>query len=121
MSEMEDKKSGRISVRLTGKLRERLNNITAAWGPNDVTMAEDALTALCDYVEAAGKYQRPMKMVYAGKNLPTSRAEMDAMSGQLNESQAPYSATPEVDLAGIETKALQRELKKRRKQPGADS
>jgi hypothetical protein len=88
---MDNKKSGRITARISPMLRARLDSISENYGPNDATIAEDALSALCDYVEAAGKYQRPMKMVYAGKNgvFPTPT---NPDRWQMNES--PPEATP---------------------------
>lgn len=63
MGDMDIKKSGRITGRIPGNLRARLDKIAQAHGVTDAKMVEDALEALADYVEFSGGYHRPMKMV----------------------------------------------------------
>lgn len=63
------KKSGAINGRISGGLRARLDAISERHGVGDATMLEDALTALADFVEKSGRYERPMNMVSA-KDLP---------------------------------------------------
>jgi hypothetical protein len=64
MGDMEEKKGGTVNARIGTDLRRRLDEISRRWGPTDSTMVQDALSALADYVETSGKYQRPMKMVF---------------------------------------------------------
>lgn len=76
-----NKKTGAINGRISGTLRKRLDAIFDKHRVTDAQMLEDALTALADHVEAAGKYEWPMKMVSA-KDYP----ELDRLV-QLNEAQ----------------------------------
>lgn len=57
-------KEGYIGGRIGEPLRARLDEIARRFGPADTTMLEDALSALCDYVEANSAYRRPMKIVF---------------------------------------------------------
>jgi hypothetical protein len=65
VGDLEEKKSAAINGRISGRLRQRLDRISERYGPNDARMLEDALSALCDYVEAARKYESPMRMISA--------------------------------------------------------
>jgi hypothetical protein len=72
-------KDGRISGRIDGDLRARLDAISQRFGVADTVMLEDALTALADLVETRGKYERPMEMcfvseahAYAAEDPPTT-------------------------------------------------
>lgn len=65
MTKLDLKKTGRISARISGKLRARIDAINEKHGTSDVRLAEDALTALADYVELQGRYERPVRMVRA--------------------------------------------------------
>ncbi len=96
---MPDKKSATIGSRLSPLLRHRLNEITRRYGPVDATMLQDALSALADYVEAAGKYARPIKMVFDH--------EADQFAQQVAEEQAPYGAAAE-PIGIVETDAERR-------------
>lgn len=53
-----------VSARIDDDLHRRFSMVSARFGVSDTQMITDALEALCDYVVAAGKYERPMKMVY---------------------------------------------------------
>ena len=57
------KKTGAINGRIPAELRTRLDAIGERYGVSDAVMLADALTALADFVEAAKKYERPMRMV----------------------------------------------------------
>lgn len=67
-------KTSSIGGRISDDLRRRLTAITERYGPVDTRLLEDALTALADFVEAEGRYVRPVRMV-AG----------DAFEGGVNE------------------------------------
>lgn len=64
VTEKQSKKTSAINARISDDLRGRLSEISRRYGPNDSTMVEDALSALADCVERAGKYLRPMKMTF---------------------------------------------------------
>ncbi|HEX2101464.1 MAG TPA: hypothetical protein VHF69_12410 [Candidatus Synoicihabitans sp.] len=61
---MAGKKSATIGGRIDGELRERLDRITRRFAVTDAAMLDDALTALADYVESRGRYERPMAMIF---------------------------------------------------------
>lgn len=64
------KKTGTINGRISAQLRARLDAIYTKHAVSDSEMLQDALNALANYVEKAGGYHRPMRMVAAGPEYP---------------------------------------------------
>jgi hypothetical protein len=100
VADIEQKKTGRIAGRISGDLRMRLDRITERFGAIDATMLEDSLTALADFVERLGRYERPMRMVLEGEaaRLPlaaeapgaykaAAKRKADALTRELDEAQ----------------------------------
>lgn len=103
--EMGRQKNGFIGGRIGEILRGRLNKIAADYGVNDTRMLDDALSALANYVEASGRYRRPMAMVYD--------ADAAAEWARVAEEHAPYFTAAEQEvLAQRETKQLEAAMKK---------
>lgn len=61
-----EKRTHTFGAKISEQLLSRLENIEELYGPSSGVIAVDALTALADYVEKAGAYRRPMRMVWAG-------------------------------------------------------
>lgn len=102
MAEIKAKKGGAINGRISTELRGRLTRITERWGPNDTTMLEDALSALADYVDRHGSYERPMRM-----DLDTERIAHDRQLA----AEAPAEAASAV--ASTITRRLRKEEQER--------
>ena len=66
---MREKKTAAVNTRVEPRLKERLDHITERFGVSITTQVEDALSALADYVERIGKYERPMRMESAGLHI----------------------------------------------------
>ena len=80
---MAQQKAGFIGGRINGPLRIRLTRINERFGPSDTVMLEDALSALANYVERHGKYERPMRM-------DLDRGGLVEIPGMVAEAQGTY-------------------------------
>lgn len=59
------KKTAQLGGRITQDLRDRMDTIYDKYGVTASQLMQDALEALCDFVEAEGKYDRRFRVVRA--------------------------------------------------------
>lgn len=57
-------KTAAFNQRIRPELRARLDRIFSNYGVPDAVIAEDVLSAVADYIEGAGGYKRPIRVVF---------------------------------------------------------
>jgi hypothetical protein len=59
-----EKKTALLNTRIQPRLKARILAVEARHGVPAAVMIEDSMTALCEAVERAGVYRRPMHIVF---------------------------------------------------------
>ncbi len=64
MERLAEKKTATLNTRVRPELKVRILAVEARHGVPMAVMIEDCMTALCEAVERAGGYRRPMHIVF---------------------------------------------------------